>query len=78
MVVVAHFPLWWSPMALDKTYPLSWASKTWPPPHPTLAPLPLPSLFAHCSSHSLFSFPHPKHSCTFPPLNLESEVLRFL
>lgn len=70
VVVVAHLPLWWSPMALDKTYPLSWASKTRPPPHPTLAPLPLPSLLAHCSGHSLFSFPHPKHSLYFPTFEL--------
>ena len=70
VVVVAHLPLWWSPMALDKTYPLSWPSKTRPPPHPTLATLPLPSPLAHCSSHSLFSFPHPKHSLYFPTFEL--------
>lgn len=66
VVIIAHLPLWWSPMTLDKTYPLSWQ----PSPHPTLVLLPLPSALAHCSSHSLFSFPHPKHSLYFPTFEL--------
>ena len=57
VVAVAHLPLWWPPMALDKTCPLSWLSR--PPTHPFLLRL-------LTAPATLLSFPRPKHTLYFP------------